>query len=257
MDGDPQSVTATLTQLMTGVTRLGVRLTGADVVELGSGRTPEVALAFAAAGARSVRGFDIVKQVPERWPARAGVARELIETIGVSQQPPLDDAEIGRRVAFSDYDGQHLPLADGSVDLVVSKSVLEHVAPELVVVLVDDMYRVLRHGGVAVHVVDLRDHMFISGDDVDGDWLDALRYPEPLFRAMFSRRSTAINRLRLGEWRAVFERAGFTLEHSELRRYPLHASFERARLQPRWRMVPDDELSVGQVLLAVRRGDAA
>jgi hypothetical protein len=115
------------------------------------------------------------------------------------------------------------------------------------------MRRVLRVGGGAVHLIDLRDHMFIDGDDVCGDWLDALRYPDSLFNAMFSNRSTSINRFRACEWRELFESAGLWVVCLEPLRYALPDHFDRARLAPRWRELPEEELTIGQVMFVVRR----
>jgi SAM-dependent methyltransferase len=250
MDGNPAAVMATLNQLSGGIGQLPVELDGARVIELGSGRTPEVALSLAAAGAASVHGVDVTLQIPPGWHERISAVRDLAaETLGRRRRGPLDDGEVVRRVRFSRYDGEHLPASDASVDLIVSKSVMEHVSPTAVLPLLRDMRRVLHAAGGVVHVIDLRDHMFINGDEVSGDWLDALRYPEPLFRAMFSNRSTAINRLRASEWRELFASAGLSVVDVEQHRYPLPREFDRGRLAGRWRELADEELMIGQIVL--------
>ncbi len=57
---------------------------------------------------------------------------------------------------FSLYDGRRLPLSDGSVDLVFSQQVIEHVADELVEHYYAEEGRVLRPGGLAYHQVPHR-----------------------------------------------------------------------------------------------------
>lgn len=251
MDGDSRAVAATLGQLLSALEQVPVSLAGADVIELGTGRTPELALAFSACGARSVRGFDVLIQVPTDWPSRVTAGREIAAAVADHSNDVGTDEELVKCVSFTRFDGHQLPLADQSIDLIFSKSVLEHVSPTQVEPLVREMYRVLRKGGAGVHAIDLRDHMHIDGEKVRGDWLDALRYPEPLFRAMFSNRSTSINRLRAHEWSHVFASAGFQLVHMEPRRYPLAPGFERARLLKRWRNLPEEELAIGQILMVV------
>jgi SAM-dependent methyltransferase len=49
------------------------------------------------------------------------------------------------------YDGYHVPLADRSFDLVFSSNVLEHVAD--VAALFSELRRVLKPGGLAIHVL--------------------------------------------------------------------------------------------------------
>jgi SAM-dependent methyltransferase len=253
MDGDPAAVAATLGQLLSGMARVPLRLEDARIMELGSGRTPELALALAAGGAASVAGVDVIVQVPTGWGRRVGQARAVAGLAGLESSTFVGDEELARRVRFSRYDGQNLPASPASVDLVASKSVLEHVSPAQVEPLVRDMGRVLKPGGGAVHLIDLRDHMHIDGDEVHGDWLDALRYPEPLFRAMFSNRSTAINRLRANEWIELFRSCGLELVHLEPKRYPLPRGFDPGRVLERWSNLPAEELEVGQILLVARR----
>ena len=136
----------------------------------------------------------------------------------------------------------------------MSKSVLEHVRLVQVDVLLSEMKRVLSHTGTAVHLVDLRDHMYITGDNaVNGDWLDALQYPRWLFESMFSHRSTSINRLRLPEWLALFERTGFEIVDKEEFALPLPPGFWRNSLQLPWRSWDDEELTVAVFSVVLRK----
>lgn len=224
IDDRPDLVEDALQGLQPGIEALG-GIRDRDVLELGSGRTRELLRRMIADGARSGTGIDPYLAVKDGAPAR-----------------------------FMRFDGRNIPLPDESIDRVVSKSVLEHVAPRDVEPLMTDMFRVLRPGGGAVHIIDLRDHMFVQGDDViTGDWLDALRYPEFLYRAMFSRRSAAINRLREPEWRALFDRLRFEILAWQVTRYPLPPGFERKRLAPRFREFPLEVLSIGFLTVTVRR----
>ncbi len=101
---------------------------------------------------------------------------------------------------------------------------------------------------VAAHLIDLRDHLHIHGDrDVAGDWLEALRWPEPLYRLMSSRRSTSINRLRASEWRRLFDRAGLRVAYWNVERLPLPPGFDRSRLRPRWRDLDPEDLTTASV----------
>src|SRR5215212_7221523 len=50
-----------------------------------------------------------------------------------------------------DYDGQHIPLADGSIDVIFSSNVLEHV--EDISVIMREFRRVLRPSGLGIHIM--------------------------------------------------------------------------------------------------------
>jgi SAM-dependent methyltransferase len=227
--------------------------------------------AFVLAGAARATGLDVKMQIgdealaPGRYDGLARAlcgpaAAEFLSAVG------SDAATVRRRrvelaggpwpADFLGYAGDRMPLPDGCIDLAVSKSVLEHVPLRVVAPLTSEVRRVLRPGGVTVHWIDLRDHLHILDDeDATGDWLEALRHPRPLFDAMFSRRSTAINRLRSPQWRAVFEAAGLEVILFDERRYPLPVEFRRERLQPPWQSYDLATLSVAQVCVAARRRD--
>ncbi len=269
IDGDLDSVLRTLDVLAGGFAAARFQAQGARVVELGPGRTPELTGALVLAGAANALGVDLVVQVPadsnsaERYARLAGALSDergqcFLKSVGSSpSEVPTRYQELKRAIwptQFKPYSDTRLPVPDAAADLVFSKSVLEHVAPRAVRPLVQEMYRVLAPGGVAVHLVDLRDHLHIVGDEeVKGDWLEVLHYPEPLFRAMFSNRSTAINRLRAPEWRVILEDAGFKIEGWSERKFPLPSGFDRSKLRSRWRSMSEDTLSIGYICFAARK----
>jgi SAM-dependent methyltransferase len=267
MDGDPGRVLETLRWMAGGLGALGTPVAAKRVVELGSGRTPELLGAFVLAGAASATGFDVDVQVPADAgdPARyRALAEAMAGDDDVLGALATDSAQVARRMdelaggrwpaQFASFDGERLPLPDRSADLVVSKSVMEHVPAGQVGALLADVRRVLAPGGAMVHVIDLRDHMWIVDDDVEtGNWLDALSYSERVFDAMFSGRSTYINRLRAHEWRALVDGLGFEVLHWSERTLPLPSGFSRDRLNARWRGASDEQLRVGHVCLAARR----
>ncbi len=56
-----------------------------------------------------------------------------------------------RLFPVTEYDGEHIPYPDGSFDMVFSSNVLEHIAH--IIAFQSEIRRVLKPGGVAVHVV--------------------------------------------------------------------------------------------------------
>jgi SAM-dependent methyltransferase len=268
MDGDPGALADTLEWLALPIEKLDVSLADAQVLELGPGRTPQVCGAAVLAGAMAATGIDVVRYL-DRDSDRAERLAPLLDILSSGRaeawcratgtemgQARRRAASFGARwpVSFPTFDGQVVPLPDTSIDLVISKSALEHVPWRQVEPQLADLYRVLRPGAAMVHIIDLRDHLHTKGDhEVIGDWLEALRYPQKLFDAMFSNRSTNINRLRAGEWLDVFAGAGFEAEYEERKVFPLPDDFDPSQLQARWRGLDRSELEVGYLTVGLRK----
>lgn len=156
-----------------------VDFSGKAVLELGPGQT-----------------FGILKMVH-------GTGANKVVAADIAMYP--EAAESG--VESVCYNGYHLPFPDESFDVVYSWSVLEHVRyPELVV---QEMARVTRKGGVSIHAIDLVDHFYYTSKKPECIF-HCLKYPEWLWNAMTWHRSNYVNRLRAGRWHVLFGEAGFS-----------------------------------------------
>lgn len=109
-------------------------------------------------------------------------------------------------VEFRTYDGVNLPFGDGTLDLVFSHDVFEHVRRPKE--LLEECFRVLAPGGSFFAEIDVRSHYYPLGPMSASD----LRYPWPLWVAMTWNRSGFTNRVRYSEWLSMFDRAGLTVE---------------------------------------------
>lgn len=162
-----------------------VDLRGAELLELGPGRSSALLEAAAARGARCA-AFDVTDHLTgDDFAARAVDVR-------------IDPS--GR-----------LPWPDHSFDLVWSNSVLEHIAdpgPTL-----REIRRVLRADGTTVAMIDLESHL--GGRRDPRRMYEFLRYPAWLWWLMSSNRSTYVNRLRRSEWRQEFAAAGLEITAEE------------------------------------------
>jgi SAM-dependent methyltransferase len=129
-------------------------------------------------------------------------------------------------------------IPDGSVDLVFSQAVLEHVRLGEFTPLVAEMRRILSPRGVASHQIDLKDHLAAS--------LNNLRFSEATWESPFMARSGFYtNRLRRRDIVDRFQRAGFTTRVDGVRRWPT-PPLPRTALAPAFRDLPDDELTISQ-----------
>jgi ubiquinone/menaquinone biosynthesis C-methylase UbiE len=117
---------------------------------------------------------------------------------------------IDSNIEYKEYDGKQLPYQDGTFDFVWSWTVYEHLRhPEITL---PETFRVLKKGGLSVSFIDLVDH-FVYGPfpEKEEDIFDCLSYSENEWKLMTSNRSTYVNRLRLSDWKKLFEKSGFEI----------------------------------------------
>lgn len=148
-----------------------------------------------------------------------------------------------RRLTFLQRPIEDTGLDDGSVDLVVSNSVFEHL-PDVDAVLAE-LARITRPGGHGVHGIDTVDHRWYG---------DPSLHPYEFLTIDSNERIVhGCNRLRLFEYRPLFERHGFEiLDHRVAQKLEIPAEF-RARMREPWRSQPDEWLEHSWAHVLVRR----
>jgi SAM-dependent methyltransferase len=210
----------------------GATFRSADVLEIGSGRTNSVGYALARDGARSVVCFE-----PHAGFDRGADARLLAATAGANPAAPLA-AQVVRTTLLAS-------VANASVDLALSSSVLEHVRD--LRGLLGELGRVLRPGGAMLHLVDYRDHFFKYpfhflqfSAPVWQRWLDPGDLPR--WRLSGQLRILAEMGYRVDVLARTRDDDGFAVIASHLA-----AEFDAA----------DPEIAVTHAALFARRGDAA
>ena len=120
---------------------------GRSVLEIGTGRTNGSCYMLVAHGARHAVSFE-----PFR-PLDSG--RDAKQLADVSTACKWDETALSARVSRVTTIGV---LPDEAFDTVLSLAVLEHVTD--MTLLANDLWRVLKPGGVMLHIVDYRDHFF-------------------------------------------------------------------------------------------------
>ena len=187
----------------------GANLSG-SVLELGTGWLPVVPLLFYLAGANRLLLTDIHRLMDERTIEEAKrVLREsaakVAGELGLSES--LLRARLDRPSPY-DYFVPWSPhdLTDASVDVVISRTVLEHIPADVLESYMPEFARILRPGGMMCHLIDNSDHW--QHHDKQLSRLHFLRYEDGLlWRMLCVRRSQ--NRLRHGDYMKLFERHGF------------------------------------------------
>lgn len=146
------------------------------MVEIGTGWFPVFPLCFALAGTDVCHTYDLHRHLDATLTRRAAerISRHLPQIADVAGLPLSD---VGQRYArlsgchepaallraagvsyHAPADASRTGLPAGSIDVVYSNSVFEHVYPETIRALFVEAARILRPSGVAVHSVNCGDH---------------------------------------------------------------------------------------------------
>jgi SAM-dependent methyltransferase len=133
----------------------------------------------------------------------------------------------------------------GTVDLIFSQAVLEHVRKHEFLDTMRECSRVLIPEGVASHRVDLKDHL--------GGSLNNLRFSERVWESEFFVRSGFYtNRIRFSEMIALFEDAELIVEICEVRRWE-HLPVKRSSLSKSFLCFSDEDLTVSGFDVLLRK----
>ncbi len=105
---------------------------------------------------------------------------------------------------------------DGYFDLIFSCSVLEHVEKQIISEFMKGCHRVLNPRGLAIHLVDLGDHLTLYDRTMPYN-KNYLRYSNTVWRLCFQNDVQYFNRIQRPEWLKYFADSGFKLveERSE------------------------------------------
>jgi SAM-dependent methyltransferase len=165
-----------------------LNLEGATCVEIGTGWYPTFPLCLFLAGAARVYTYDLERllklemtaQLADRLQAHvpliAQEAGKPVDAVMQAQQVVAAALARGTRLTAStdnvvDYrapaDAANTTLMAGTVDLVFSNSVLEHVPGPVIAEMYAESWRILRPGGIMFHGVNCGDHYAYTDKTID------------------------------------------------------------------------------------------
>lgn len=226
--------------------------------ELGTGWHPIVPIALALSGVERVVSVD-VEPLTDRDHAREALGlfasyleRERLAEILPGVQPARARRLLRECLRGGDAramlaplgielevtDARRTGLAPGSFDLLVSNNTLEHIPPDTLRALMTELSRLAAPGAVMDHFIDMRDHY--SSFDRSISRLNYLRYPDRVWR-LFNNRLHYQNRLRVSDYRALVEAAGFAIVAERPTRGKLH-EFDDLAVARRYRDLPRRDL---------------
>lgn len=248
------------------------------VVEQGTGWHGLDLVLFALAGARRLHTYDTtpwlraellganlglateLAAIVERWPGvdRAAVRRRALE-LGALRDAGLEVQLEALGVRHTVTRGTaRTELADRSVDLFYSNSVLQRVVPRDLDRLLAESARFLRPGGQSFHIVDSKDFHAITDRRVPE--IAYLAWGDVSWKALTSRYLNYQNRLRAPQFVELFERAGLAATVTDEQVSDANVRFVRERLarDPRYADMAPEQVAVTRFeLLATVPADAS
>lgn len=205
---------ADLQRILAEIDKQGTNLNGITVLEIGSGWFPVIPMILRLKGVEKVYLTDIE---PYMDPVSFEGGRQFVlaNLVQISKRIGLDPAAARAMIeGFNDLAAANLvylcpfraeTIANASIDLVVSRTVLEHIPPDVLPAVLGGLVPKLRPGGYMVHVVDESDHL--EHRDKSISRLNFLTLPGWRW-AIINWCWDYQNRLRHHEYLPLFERAG-------------------------------------------------
>jgi SAM-dependent methyltransferase len=250
---------------------LGFGLEGRVALEVGPGWNPVIPYIFRLAGCRRVVLCDTTPHLTPRL-LRATLcqmrtaADVLASDLGVTPTKVEDTLPRPGPQSFSSllsesgfdyrapYGLDQVEDLAGSVDLVSSHAVLEHVPPAKLLTLLRTMRRLLRPEGLTIHFIDHMDHWH-HFDPAIGP-INFLKFPSWWWGVINSPIAYQ-NRLRSTQHLALLREAGFQVTHLEA--YVDPRALEDARrlhLDREFQLFTPEELAVTSTFLVARPSEA-
>jgi hypothetical protein len=188
-----------------------------------------------------------IRSFPRRYCHASTNVGDLVKRLALFDLAAFERGEFGAgfhkipsRVRFEASDIIDSPVAAGSVSLLTSFAVLEHVTD--IDAICRHLFRIMRPEGVIYHFVDLADHR---------SYRDAARY-SPFTFLTEEECPASLNRLRAPQITAAHAAAGFEVLKDLRQAQPLPPA-DRERLLPQYRAMRIDDVAVVKQHLVLRK----
>ncbi|WP_431265317.1 class I SAM-dependent methyltransferase [Roseateles chitinivorans] len=226
-------------QMRQGLERTGGTIEGATVLEIGTGWFPTIPILQCLQGAKRVYMSDLNVHLDDV---------SFAATLDFLRQSYPDDARLRAIQSRADLPLTYLApfdvsaLPDGSIDLVTSRTVLEHIPPDVLLGLFKALRPKLSARGRMVHLVDHSDHLEHSDKAISK--INFLTWPERKHAWVNQLTREGENRLRHHEYPDLFAKAGYrvTLEEAEVHE-PTRQLAKSLPLQPHYAAMTAEQLA--------------
>lgn len=186
--------------------------------------------------------IDDFQIAPERRERAKAIIDKVLSTNDFDELYRLLDFEY-----HLDPEGRLERIETGRFDLVVSGGVMEHVDRDDAGAIVAGIARVLKPGGLSVHSINIRDHLYQYDRSVCAK--QYLAYSDRTWRRWFENGVQYINRIQKSEWLAMFEAAGLELVHEKVDEVDLRG----IRVSGRFASYDESDLRCGGLIVVHRK----
>lgn len=199
-------------------------LNGATIVEIGTGWIPICSVLLYLMGAKTCHTYDHVKHIRHKLTQK--LIRNIESQLGkISEITSIPLTDLEKKISklsscsnLSEFftnanihynapgDASRTGLEDGSVDLVYSLAVFEHIPKKVIYDLTIESKRILKNTGVAYHSIGLSDHY--SAFDKKVTKVNFLKYSNFLWSFFVQNKISYHNRLREKQFLSIFNECG-------------------------------------------------
>lgn len=211
---------------------LNVKVSGARVMEIGTGWGLDMPLGLFLCGVSSIKTYDLHRYLkPKRVLETVHVILKNRDRLKQIFLPVVESASTSEtrlealcavttieqlfRVTGIEYyapgDAANTGLPNDSIDIQISRTVFEHIPEPVLAAIIQEASRVLSWEGVAVHLIDLSDHF--SHDDLTIAPINFLQFSDEEWRTYAGNQFAYHNRLRATDVRRLFEDNGHRILH--------------------------------------------
>jgi SAM-dependent methyltransferase len=245
---------------------VNARIEGGALLEMGTGWYPTFPMCLYLAGAARVHTVDLHRllrtemtiALTERLEQHVSLiasvagrseaevrARQRAAAAALRSGATLDVATDGVIDYRAPADAAKTDLPAGSLDVVFSNSVLEHVPGEVITGCFREARRILRPGAVVFHSVNCGDHYAYFDRSIDQ--LHYLQYSEAAW-AKWNNAFLYQNRLRAVDLTGMAKRAGFMIEIDTSRPHPDRLrQLDSMRVDPYFTRYSRDQLAITSI----------
>lgn len=260
--------------LIKDVRSVSMPIDGTRFLEIGTGWYPTFPLCLHVGGAKQVRTLDLNRYMrpeltrqcmvaiegraaeiaaaggldPTAATARASATRRALE-----RGESLESATDGVIRYDAPADASKTALPEGSVDVVYSNDVLEHIPGPVIERIFAEAMRILRPGGIMFHAVNCGDHYAYSDGSISQ--LNYLRYSDEDW-SKYNNRFLYQNRLRAVDFIEMAKAAGFAIEHDSSRPHPKRlAELAQVPVHPQFARYDTAQLAITSISFVGRKAE--
>lgn len=204
--GNIRSTLSDFDDMCNAVERAGRSFVGATVLEIGSGWFPVIPIMLSASGAERIIMSDLTPHMDRTTFAASldFLKSHFREVLGPVENASMEDFRFEYNAPF-----RADSITDGSIDFIISRTVLEHISVVELKNLLVQLRPKLALNGLMVHCIDHSDHL--EHKDRSISKINFLTWSDRRHRFINWLTKAGENRLRHHEYRKLFVESGYKI----------------------------------------------